>query len=393
MKSTTNHFAQIQSTSKNLTSRLQQLENEQAKQQELVYNADFTLQQMERKVARGQGERSDEEKEQFLQRIKELEEEQSSNKERHRHLTKQCRILQQELKKWERKREQCDISKRDIHQVIDEVELEIASCELNLQKLVTEKEEDMVSLDLVRLDVRRLRDTLNNKAGEVYELQDLCDQLMHEMKQRKNGLCVEAEVRTAQLRAAEEERHRCAIELGQRSIAAEKMKLKYEVITKAHHADNEMGEEHSHVYYLIAAAQKRADLQMEGDRLDTEIRKKEKEMRSMQKTLAHLKERNTEFRQSFSKFDCNSDEYQVIVTLEEHLMSTEKDLFEAKKHLHDTQRTFESETRKLKQIELQRCTIKEENDHLDSKRVSIEGDIAKLSSEISAVVGSIEEER
>jgi len=89
---------------------------------------------MERKVARGQGERSDGEKEQFLQRINELEEEQSSNKDRHRYLTKQCRILQQELKKWERKREQYS-------SVIDEVELENASRELNLQKLVTEKED------------------------------------------------------------------------------------------------------------------------------------------------------------------------------------------------------------------------------------------------------------
>ena len=44
----------------------------------------------------------------------------------------------------------------------------------------------MVSVDLVRLDVRRLRDTLNNKAGEVHELKDLCGQLMHETNQRKN---------------------------------------------------------------------------------------------------------------------------------------------------------------------------------------------------------------
>ena len=379
---------------KNLTSKLNQLEKERAKQQELSYNADFKLQQVERKVARGLGERTDEEKEKLLTRMKELEEEQNAKRERNKYLIQQYKILKQELKKWNRKYGQCDSTKLDLQRKIDEVELEIVSCELNLLKLSTEKEEEMVSLDLVRLEVRRLRDILNKKTGEVYELEDLGNELSTRMKEKKHQVCLEAEVWTAQLRAADEERHRCKIELGQRSIVAEKIQMKYEMITTAHNTGNsDEGEGHSHVYYLIAAAQKRADLQREGDQLDAAIRKKEKETRAMKKTLSHLKERNTDFRHSFAKIDSNGAEYQGVVAFEEGLQATEKEFFKAKKTMHDTQRIYENEIRDLKNIESQRREINKGNEVLEKKKKTIRCDLDELTNKVSSTIKTIEEER
>jgi chromosome segregation ATPase len=46
------------SASRNLQANINKLKVEQDRQQELLYNADFSIQQMERKVARLQGERS-----------------------------------------------------------------------------------------------------------------------------------------------------------------------------------------------------------------------------------------------------------------------------------------------------------------------------------------------
>lgn len=378
-----------------MNSRLQRLQAEHSKQQELVYNADFKLHQMERKVARGLGERSDVEKEKLSKRIDILKEEQKTNVERNKHLSQQCKILQQELKRCGRKRDQCDSDKRDIQRLIDEVELEIASCDLNLQKLCTDKEEDMVSLDLVRLEVRRLRDILNSRATEVYKLQDIGEELNGRMNQRKHELSLKGEVWTAQLRAAEEERHRCKIELGQRTIAAEKMQMKYEMITKAHNTGDsgEEGEGRSHVYYLIAAAQKRADLQREGDSLDAEIRKKEKELKAMGKTLAHLKGRNTDFRQSFAKIDRKGTVYKDICKLEEDMVIAEDNLFDVKQSMHEISKKCKFEKDALSQSEKQLCTIKEENEHLDTKKKSIELDIQQLAKETSTTSDAIIEER
>merc|ERR1712070_648503 len=55
-----------------LKSRISQLDKDSQKQNQLLYNVDFQLQQLERKVARAGGERSMEEKEILEKKIKAL---------------------------------------------------------------------------------------------------------------------------------------------------------------------------------------------------------------------------------------------------------------------------------------------------------------------------------
>ena len=52
-------------------------------------------------------------------------------------------------------------------------------------------------------------------------------------------------------------------------------------------------------YFVIQAAQRREELQREGDELDAQIRKCEREIRALENTLKHLTVRNAEFRLSF----------------------------------------------------------------------------------------------
>lgn len=58
---------------KNLQTKVHALDQEQTRQQELIYSAEFQIQQMERKVARGMGERTDEEKSILNAKIRALE--------------------------------------------------------------------------------------------------------------------------------------------------------------------------------------------------------------------------------------------------------------------------------------------------------------------------------
>lgn len=62
-----------QATMKNLQTKVHALDQEQTRQQELIYSAEFQIQQMERKVARGMGERTDEEKQLLNAKIRDLE--------------------------------------------------------------------------------------------------------------------------------------------------------------------------------------------------------------------------------------------------------------------------------------------------------------------------------
>uniref|UniRef100_A0A6U6L7L3 Coiled-coil domain-containing protein 39 n=1 Tax=Odontella aurita TaxID=265563 RepID=A0A6U6L7L3_9STRA len=357
-----------QANQKNLSTTLKDLEVKRSKQQEIIYNAEFQLQQMERKVARGLGERSDEEKQQLQERIVELEEELDAHVQKRKSLLQQCKKVQVELLAWKRRRDTCFRHHQDIQGQISEVELEISSCEMSLKQITSSKEEATVSHDVIRLDVRRLRDTLRSRAEEVFALEERRDQLVLAMSERKEEINVHAEVQTAQLRAVEDERHKSAVELGRRGVALEKVKSKYEMLSKAHRSADDDGEEHSQVYYLIMAAQKREELLREGDELDANIRKKEKEMRSMEKTLAHLCERNTQFRLSFHKADMSSGPAKELRALEEKVRMSEQAIFEQKKELRSLENECEDSGRRLEGISQDTSQLEAENEHMEVAR-------------------------
>ena len=94
-----------QAASRNLQSKIRQLDQESMRQQELIYNAEFQIQQMERKVARGLGERSDEEKKKLNAQISVLEAEVEGAKDKRKMLIAQCRKLNNELRGAVRKKE------------------------------------------------------------------------------------------------------------------------------------------------------------------------------------------------------------------------------------------------------------------------------------------------
>lgn len=60
-------------TIKNLDAGLIQLDRDASRQQEHLYNAEFQIQQIERKISRGMGERSDDEKKELKLQIEENE--------------------------------------------------------------------------------------------------------------------------------------------------------------------------------------------------------------------------------------------------------------------------------------------------------------------------------
>ena len=61
------------SASRNLQASINKLKQEKQRQQELLYNSEYQIQQMERKVSRAQGERSQEEQKKLQQAITEAQ--------------------------------------------------------------------------------------------------------------------------------------------------------------------------------------------------------------------------------------------------------------------------------------------------------------------------------
>lgn len=158
--------------------------------------------------------------------------------------------------------------------------------------------------DSTRLDVRRLRDALHSLAEEVHVLETQKEKLKTTISDRKNSSREETDQKTRKMRLCEEERHKLAVQLTQRKLTVDRLKKRHahlcSLLPKSRNdkgaPDNEKGR--SGACNLTEAAQKRDDLQREGDDLHRLVLRKESEIKAMIRTLNELNARNARLRKS-----------------------------------------------------------------------------------------------
>jgi len=305
-----------QRVSRNSSSKLKQLDEDSQRQRELVYAADFQLQLMERKVSRASGNRTPLEQKELKAKIAELTENLENYTSQFGMLTTQCKRLNNDLKQAKRQASEGEREAARLTGAIAELEMKNDSGQRALKNLVKSKEESMVGHDVLKLEVKRLREQLNAKADEVFGLQNRKFQLQMSMEERQQEIKVHSDVLKAQLKAAEEERHTTARELSEKLIKVERLANKYDIICGKLGDDGGEGE-HTQAYYVIKAAQEREELQRQGDELDQQIQKAEREIRALEKTLQHLFAKNAGYKRSFAPVEENTPQYEQKVLLEE----------------------------------------------------------------------------
>lgn len=188
------------------------------------------------------------------------------------------------------------------------------------------------------MQVRKLRDALSSKSDEVFSLENRAAQLEMSIEARKREIEAHRAVQRAQAKLAEEERHKLALDLADRQAKIALLKTKYETLCARLRGSDEAGgsaggEQRSQAYFILKAAQKREELQREGDELDIAIRRAEREVKALAATLQHLNERNTEFRLAFHRVDASSDEASTVRALELQAKDTADMLFRRKREL------------------------------------------------------------
>merc|ERR1711881_521978 len=126
--------------------------------------------------------------------------------------------------------------------LMEELELQNEVMNRTVASTVKEKEEVLVHHDIMKLEVKRLRGLMNTKTENLFTLENRKQQLQISMEEREKEIEVHQEVLKAQLRAAEEERHRAAIELAERKQKIYNLKMKDEVVVNKTKKDDGGGE-------------------------------------------------------------------------------------------------------------------------------------------------------
>merc|ERR1712048_933861 len=184
-------------------------------------------------------------------------------------------------------------------------------------------------------------------------LENRKQQLQISMEEREKEVEVHTEVLKTQLRAAQEERHKSAIELAERKSKIYNLKMKYEnVVSKVKKEDGE--EQHSQAHYVIKAAQEKEELQRKGDELDDKIRRAEREIRALENTLGHLVTRNQKFKENFMTANQqNQSELEEKQMLEEQSRAANEVLFKKKKMLAQLEREEKEDLKRYEELRTQ----------------------------------------
>lgn len=340
-----------QSAIKNLQLQISKLDQERQRQQELLYAVDFQSQLMQRKVARVSGERTVEEKDEHNRKVAQLDKQLEEQTSLHNILSAQNKRQDAELKNAQRALTNLKNDNLGMKSSMEELELANTIVNRTVTTTVKDKEESLIQHDVLRLEVKRLRQQLNSKSENLYSLENRKQQLQISMEEREKEIEVHTEVLRAQHRAAEEERHKAAIELAERKQKIYTLKSKYEnIMCKVKKEEGE--EQMSQAHYMIKAAQEKEELQRKGDELDDRIRKAEKEIRSLENTLGHLVTRNQKFKENFQTANQHSQsELEEKQMLEEQSRAANEVLFKKKKVLTQLDKEEQEDVRRYEELQ------------------------------------------
>lgn len=206
----------------------------------------------------------------------------------------------------------------------------------------------------------------------VYSLKDEHSQSLTNMREKKEELVCTNDDKKSRFRSTRDERHKSAIELGKLKVALDKTRAKHDMISSANAGRGQGGDDESPELKLIFAAQKREELHQQGDKLDQTIQRKEKEIKTMKKTLAQLREQNTSFRSSFHQADMNGTKAQQLSLLGKKVHASEEALFATRKEQVLLQRALESDKQRLEDLTNAAQDTRQKNYELASARHNFE---------------------
>jgi chromosome segregation ATPase len=391
-------IAGLRRTIKNLGDKVTELDSLSVRQQEHLYTAEFQIQQMERKIAKSKGEVSDEEKVKLEAKVAELTKEAEDAKGTMRSLESEAKKVKQSLQNAVRRSESLTEQLTELRSRIDKLLLQTRSGEESLRKATREKEEAMVAHDLLKIEVRKLRDALSNKTEDVYGLENRAVQLELSIEARKKEISAHRLVQRAQHKLVEEERHKLALDLAERAQRVNALKAKYETLcARLRGSDGSSAadatEGQGQAYFVLQAAQKREELQREGDELDRNIKRAEKEMKALVHSLNYLNQRNDTLRIAFQRVEEGSDDATAVKALDNQANAAQDELFKRKRRLTALQQEVDANIRQITAAEERLAGLKAQHAQLEASAVRVEAERQQQVAQCEAAAAKLEQAR
>ncbi|KAH8617730.1 hypothetical protein ERJ75_000359500 [Trypanosoma vivax] len=297
-----------QSQGRNLKAKINQLDSEHFSQQQLLYGIEFNVQQMQRKVNRARGERTEEEREHLTSKIDAL---QSTLDE----LGKQQCALEVQVKRVrdETQHANAELVKLRGHEKIAgekllQLQLGCGSCSVELGELRKVREEKIVWVDTQELQLQGLKRILHQRNDEINNLNEQKRQFSIGVSERMAEIALRHDVLRMEAKLMEERRRQLVSELQERHRSLTGLRNRYDV-QSARLCPGSMNMTQAQL--VMEAARERENLQVKGDALDQRVARMEKEVAKLMRTLCIIRASNSNYRHLFDRV---SDEHEMART-------------------------------------------------------------------------------
>ncbi|XP_064021652.1 coiled-coil domain-containing protein 39 [Pogoniulus pusillus] len=370
---------------KNLKSRLQRLDADALKQEELVYNQDFYIQQIQKRLSQLEGEVNADEKQVLEARVAELKKTLGEKKNAYDTLQAQHKKLQSDVHFLKRAMHKTGEETSGLMIKINELSLFNERSDQELKKAKATKQEMIVEDNLLKLELNRLQDTLCNKAEKVLTLEKQKLELRKAIAERTEEIKIHKAMLDSQIRLVDQERQRISAEFQDRLSKIDKLRCRYELLT-ATMMPPEGEEEKTLTYYVIKAAQEKAALQSEGDDLDAKICKAEKEMVALENTLRVLSNCNSNYRNSFKEVTETSEEYEENLKLEEEKRAADEKYRYKRRQIKELEDKLQSMEEHLDTVLKQEALFQEQKTEKQALILQLNRDIEKQKPKLERVI-------
>ncbi|NXE53230.1 CCD39 protein, partial [Casuarius casuarius] len=370
---------------KNLNSHLRRLDADALRQQEIMYNQDFYIQQVERRLSRLEGEVNADEKQVLEAKVAELKKTLEEKKNTYNVLHAQHKKLQSDVHFIKRAMDKTGEETSGVMTKINELNLFNEKSDQELKKAKAIKQEMMVEDNLLKLELKRLQDTLSNKAEKVLSLEKQKLKLKTAIAERTEEIKIHKAMIDSQIRLVDQERQRISTEFQDRLNKIDKLRRRYEILTVVM-MPPEGEEEKTQAYYVIKAAQEKETLQREGDDLDAKICKAEKEIVALENTLHVLNNCNSNYRNSFKEVTETSEEYNEKLKLEEEKRAADEKYRYKRKEIKELQETLQSMEKSLDMVLKQEALYQEQKKEKQAIILQLNKDIEEQKPKLERVI-------
>jgi len=290
-------------TTKNLLSKIEELDKRSLKQNESLYSLDFQIQQLERKVSRASGKRTREEQMELNEQIASLTHKLEVQQRHQLDLQAQVNQFGDDLR-GAKKEATSTAKKMDVLEAkIREINLENKSIEEEVDGLEGEQQALYVMHDEEKLNVNKVKAVLHDIADQVFDAEKKRLDLELVLQKQLNDMDAIHKLNSTELKNAKTLLHQTKMEYTKCQHKIHTLKAKYETLAARLQSngdgddDDESGGK-SQVYIMIKMAQNKQELTDRGNELDAAIRKSEKELKLLYKSLRHLNHGNQLYRKS-----------------------------------------------------------------------------------------------